>query len=99
MTDADRTGSVPADPLVADTVGLLEGLTTTRSIRRYTDDPIPDAALRDIFFAATRAPSGSNRQPFRFLVLQDSTTARDAKRLLGDAARRSVGRQARERRL
>ena len=80
-----------AMPLATDTVGLLEGLTTTRSIRRYTDDPVPDAALRDIFFAATRAPSGSNRQPFRFLVLRDSMTARDAKRLLGDAARRAWG--------
>ncbi len=78
-------------PLSTDTVGLLEGLATTRAIRRYTDDPIPDAALRDILFAATRAPSGSNRQPFRFLVLRDSDTARAAKRLLGDAARQAWG--------
>jgi len=76
-------------PLPPDTVGLLEGLTSTRSIRRYTSDPIPDAALRDIMFAATRAPSGSNRQPFRFLVLRGSPTARAAKQLLGDAARRA----------
>jgi nitroreductase len=44
--------------------------------------------LRDILFAATRAPSGSNRQPFRFLVLTDGPAATDAKRLIGDAARR-----------
>ncbi|MEZ5255891.1 MAG: nitroreductase family protein [Ilumatobacteraceae bacterium] len=48
---------------------------TTRAIRRYTADPIPDGDLRDILFAATRAPSGSNRQPFRFLVLTDGPTA------------------------
>ena len=80
-----------AVPLADDTVGLLEGLTTTRAIRRYTSEPFPDAALRDILFAATRAPSGSNRQPFRFLVLRDSATARAAKRLLGDAARGAWG--------
>ncbi len=74
-------------PLPADTVGLLEGLTTTRAIRRYTDDPVPDDVLRDILFAATRAPSGSNRQPFRFVVLRDTPIARTAKRLIGDAAR------------
>lgn len=85
MSDPEPTGE---RPLPTDTVGLLEGLTTTRSIRRYTDDPIPDATLRDILFAATRAPSGSNRQPFRFLVLRDSEPARAAKRLLGDAAKR-----------
>jgi nitroreductase len=74
-------------PLAADTVGLLEGLVTTRAIRRYTDEPVPPSALRDILFAATRAPSGSNRQPFRFMVLTDGPNARAAKALIDDAAR------------
>jgi nitroreductase len=68
-------------------IGLLEGIATTRAIRRYLDEPIPDEALRDILFAATRGPSGSNRQPFRFVVLTDSPKAKEAKRLIGSAAR------------
>jgi nitroreductase len=76
-----------ATPVVADTVGLLEGIATTRAIRRYTDEPVPEAVLRDILFAATRAPSGSNRQLFRFVVLTDSSAARQAKELIGAAAR------------
>jgi nitroreductase len=75
--------------LPSDTVGLLEGLTTTRSIRRYRDEPVPPQALRAILFAATRAPSGSNRQPFRFVVLTDGPNARAAKRLIADGARRA----------
>lgn len=67
---------------------LLEGLATTRAIRRYRDEPVDDEALRDILFAATRAPSGSNRQPFRFVVLRDGPRAVEAKRLLGRAAQR-----------
>ena len=47
--------------------------------------------LRDVLFAATRAPSGSNRQPFRFLVLTDGPKAAEAKHLLGTAARRAWG--------
>lgn len=74
-------------PLPADTVGLLEGLTTTRAIRRYTDEPIPEQVLRDILFAATRAPSGSNRQPFRFVVLTDSDKAKRVKRMIRDVAK------------
>ena len=74
-------------PLAADTVGLLEGLTTTRAIRRYRPEPVPDDVLRDILFAATRAPSGSNRQPFRFIVLSAGETARKAKALIGIGAR------------
>lgn len=77
----------PDRPLAADTVGLLEGLSTTRSIRRYTDEPVPDDVLRDILFAATRAPSGSNRQPFRFIVLRDGPVAEEAKAIVGRGAR------------
>jgi nitroreductase len=68
-------------------VGLLEGMATTRAIRRYRDEPIPEDALAEIMFAATRAPSGSNRQPFRFLVLRDGRRAIEAKALLGRAFR------------
>jgi nitroreductase len=71
----------------AEAVSLYEGLLTTRAIRRYTDDAIPDEALRDILFAATRAPSGSNRQPFRFMVLSTGEVAAQAKHLIGEAAR------------
>jgi nitroreductase len=71
-----------------DQVSLYEGLISTRAIRRYTDEPVPDEALRDILFAATRAPSGSNRQPFRFVVLTDGPVAAEAKRLIGEGARR-----------
>jgi nitroreductase len=90
--DADRTtGSLADEALPADTVGLLEGLTTTRAIRRYRDEPVPDAALRAMLFAATRAPSGSNRQPFRFVVLTDGPRAQAAKAMLAAAARRAWG--------
>jgi nitroreductase len=67
---------------------LLEGLATTRAIRRYTDEPVTDQELATVMFSATRAPSGSNRQAFRFLVLRDGPRARVARQLLGEAARR-----------
>ena len=73
--------------LQADTVGMLEGLTSTRAIRRYVDEPVPDHVLRDIMFAATRAPSGSNRQPFRFMVLTTGPRAEGAKALIAQGAR------------
>ncbi|HYN33217.1 MAG TPA: nitroreductase family protein [Ilumatobacteraceae bacterium] len=77
-----------SEPVSAgDHISLLEGLATTRAIRRYTDDPIPDAALATILWHAGRAPSGSNRQPFRFLVLRDGPQAIAAKSLLGEAFR------------
>ncbi|HEV3225212.1 MAG TPA: nitroreductase family protein [Acidimicrobiales bacterium] len=68
-------------------VSLLEGIATTRAIRRFTHEPIPDDDLASILWHATRAPTGSNRQPTRYLVLRDGPAAGDAKRLLGEAFR------------
>ena len=45
--------------LPKDTVGLLEGIATARSIHRFRPDPIPDGDLAAILYSATRAPSGS----------------------------------------
>ncbi|MFT5531463.1 MAG: nitroreductase [Candidatus Poriferisodalaceae bacterium] len=68
-------------------IGLLEGLATTRAIRRYQAVDIPEDDLASILWHASRAPSGSNRQKFRFLVLRDGPKARRAKALLGESFR------------
>lgn len=76
---------------MSDEIGLLHGLATTRAIRRYADEPIPDEDLSTIMFSATRAPTGSNRQGFRFLVLRDGERAAEAKSLLGRTFRDGWG--------
>lgn len=70
---------------------LLTGMATTRAIRRYRPEPIPEADLAQIMFAATRAPQGSNRQGFRFVVLRDGPKAQQARALLGQAATQMWG--------
>ena len=80
------TEALAALDLQTSDVDLLTGLATTRAIRRYRDEPIPERDLRDILFAATRGPSGSNRQTFRFVVLTDSEKARAAKALIATSA-------------
>jgi nitroreductase len=66
---------------------LLDGIATTRAIRRYRPDPVPEDDLATILWHASRAPSGSNRQPARFLVLRDGPAATEARALLGQAYR------------
>lgn len=50
---------------------FYEVIKTRRSIRSYADTPIPDDVLGRVLDAARVAPSGSNRQPWRFIVVTD----------------------------
>jgi len=56
--------------------GLLDAMATTRSIRRFRPDPVPDDLLRTVLKAATWAPSGANVQSCRLLVVRDSEKRR-----------------------
>ncbi len=47
-----------------------EALHGRRSVRAFTGRPVPRALIEDILAAASRAPSGSNIQPWRVYVLQ-----------------------------
>ncbi len=50
---------------------LYEALYTTRAMRRVSSDPIPDEVVRIMLDAAVRAPSGSNAQGWRWMVVTD----------------------------
>jgi len=50
---------------------LLEGIMTTRAMRRYTGEPVTEAEVLTCLKAAVQAPSGGNIQPWQFLVVTD----------------------------
>lgn len=50
---------------------LLEGIRTTRAIRRLKPDPVPIELIRKVCEAGTFAPSGGNRQPWFFVAVED----------------------------
>ncbi len=77
------------------TMPLGEAMFTQRSIRRMKPDPIPVEDLRTVIEAASKAPSGSNTQPGRFLVLTDREVIRQFGALYHEAwwaKRRDEGR-------
>jgi nitroreductase len=45
-------------------------MSTARTIRRFTDEPVDEATLGRCLQAATWAPSGANAQEWRFIVLR-----------------------------
>ncbi|MBA4024628.1 MAG: nitroreductase [Gordonia sp.] len=52
------------------TSDVWEAMSTARTIRRFTDDPVDDATLTKCLRAATWAPSGANAQAWKFVVLR-----------------------------
>ena len=56
---------------IGEEVPLLEGIRTTRAIRRLCSDPVPRELVRKVCEAGTFAPSGGNRQPWIFVAVTE----------------------------
>ncbi len=52
---------------------ILEVIRNRRSVRKYKDKPIPEEALLRVLEAARLAPSGSNFQPWKFIIVKDKS--------------------------
>lgn len=50
---------------------VREAADRRRSIRQYTDEPVPEADLREMLRIASLAPSAWNLQPWRAVVVRD----------------------------
>jgi nitroreductase len=59
---------------------VYEAVETRRSVRRFTDRPVPQEVLRRVLSAAAWAPSGSNLQPWHAFVLSGGPLAALKKR-------------------
>ncbi len=70
---------------MSERIDLLDAIYTNRSIRRFRTDPVPDDVILKVIEAATMAPSGTNRQTWRFLVIRDP----ERRRRIGELYRRS----------
>jgi len=61
---------------------FYEAIATRRSVRRYRAEAVPEEVLRRVLEAGRRAPSGHNRQPWRFVVVREE----GRRRALAEAA-------------
>ncbi|MCM8817927.1 MAG: nitroreductase family protein [Candidatus Omnitrophica bacterium] len=51
---------------------FYEVIRTRRSVREYKKDQIPEEVLKKVLDSARIAPSGSNRQPWKFILIKDT---------------------------
>lgn len=61
---------------MTDEIGLFEAMLTQRAIRYFKPDPVPRELLDKILEAASKAPSGTNRQMWHFVIVQDAELRR-----------------------
>lgn len=65
-------------------MSVLEVIAKRRSIRKYKPNSIPEQVLARVLEAARLAPSGSNLQPWKFIVVKNQAL----KQKLAEASRR-----------
>ena len=56
--------------LIKDVTNMISEMETRRSIRKYSDRTIEDEKLNELLESARIAPSGSNTQPWHFIVVK-----------------------------
>ena len=76
---------------IGEDVPLLEGIRTTRAIRRLRPDPVPSELVRKVCEAGTFAPSGGNRQPWKFIAVTEASERGGPRRIRLDARGLVVG--------
>jgi nitroreductase len=64
---------------------VMELFRHQRAVRAWSDRPVPDELVRRVIEAATHAPSGSNSQPWRFLVVRDQSVKQQVSALYEEA--------------
>jgi len=63
---------------------VWEAIKTRRRIRKFAPDDVSDELVGQLLEAARLAPSGSNRQPWRFLIVRDIETKKELRRICAD---------------
>lgn len=55
---------------------LYQNLDTRRSVRNFSEEPIPLDVVRKAILTASTAPSGAHKQPWRFVIVTDPAVKR-----------------------
>lgn len=62
---------VNSDQMLKRSSEYLEILQSRRSVREFSNETIPLQVIKNIVSSASSAPSGANKQPWKFCIVQD----------------------------
>lgn len=60
--------------ILEESMQIIDEIRDRRSIRKYKPEAVKDEDILQIIEAASLAPSGSNTQPWRFIIIKDDAT-------------------------
>jgi len=66
---------------------FLQRMRSRRSVRFFSDEPVSREVIENVIAAAGTAPSGANKQPWRFVAVQDPVIKKEI-RLAAEAEER-----------
>lgn len=66
-------------------MNVIDAIRRKRAVRQYTSQPLPDDVVENILYAARRAQSSKNSQPWRFIAIRDRQMLTELSKL-GDFA-------------
>lgn len=70
---------------------LLEVLSSRRSIREFSDRPVPKSVIESLIMTASTAPSGANKQPWTFCAVSNADIKHQIKEAAEAEERESYG--------
>ncbi len=84
LSQRHTAGNAPGDDTGAGHV--IEAITSRRSVRGFTSQPVPREMVEHLLCVASRAPSGTNMQPWRAYVTTGETKQRLTDEVLASVA-------------
>ena len=72
-----RHDSPSSDDVIERSQKFFELMKTRRTVRRFSDEPVPEQVIRNIIATAGTSPSGANKQPWRFVAVSDAALKRE----------------------
>ena len=67
-----------------------------RTVREFSDKPIPDEIIENCLLAAGTTPNGANKQPWHFVVVKDSSIKKQIREAAEEEEREFYNRRAPE---
>lgn len=102
MSTTIPEGFVPLDPYTPPVPPLqaaqrfYETMNRRRTVRMFSDEPVPREVIEQCILAAGTAPSGAHKQPWRFVVVGEPALKKKIREAAEEEEREFYGRRATE---